>query len=95
MHPPSSSPALLGILAATGFAFLINAGPLHASDSSLPSAKPIPRVQVTPLPNYESSFTYLGKELTRFHFDPDSKRPFWYPAQTTLAPSVIRMGHPH
>ena len=63
--------------------------------SPLPSAKPIPRVQVFPLPNYEASFQLEGRELTRYRFDPKSKRPFWYPAQTTLGPSLIRMGHPH
>lgn len=64
-------------------------------NSALPDAKPIPLVQVTPLPDHQAQFTFRGHELTRFHFDPAAKRPFWYPAQTTLAPSVIRMGHPH
>ncbi|WP_050030656.1 PmoA family protein [Verrucomicrobium sp. BvORR034] len=63
--------------------------------SPVPDAKPIPLVQVTPLPDYQASFTFRGHELTRFRFDPAAKRPFWYPAQTSLAPSVIRMGHPH
>ena len=57
--------------------------------------QPVPRVQVLPLPHFQATFLVDGKELTRFHFDPAMKRPFWYPIQTTLAPSVIRMGHPH
>src|SRR4051812_43800559 len=61
----------------------------------LPDAKSVPRVQVIPLPNFEASFQVEGRELTRFHFDPNRKRPFWYPMQTSLAPSLIRIGHPH
>ena len=49
---------------------------------------PVPRVQVFPLPDFEASFQFDGRELTRFHFDPERKRPFWYPVQTSLAPSV-------
>src|SRR5258708_6796060 len=64
-------------------------------DAALLSAKPVPRVQVIPLPDYEASFQLEGRELTRFHFDPDRKRPFWCPMQTSLAPSLIRIGHPH
>jgi hypothetical protein len=52
-------------------------------------------VQVIPLPDYEASFQFEGRELTRYHFDPVRKRPFWYPMQTSLAPSLIRIGHPH
>jgi hypothetical protein len=62
---------------------------------ALPGAKPVPRMQVMPLPDFQASFLFAGKELTRFRFDPERKRPFWYPVQTSLAPSVIRMGHPH
>jgi hypothetical protein len=66
-----------------------------AQDAPLPEAKPVPQVQVTPLPGDEASFTFDGRELTRYRFDPAAKRPFWYPVQTTLAPSLVRMGHPH
>src|SRR5476649_1189128 len=77
------------------FSLCFAACALAQQPSSLPDAKPIPHMQVLPLPNYEASFQLDGRELTRFHFDPQSKRPFWYPVQTTLAPSLIRMGHPH
>lgn len=66
-----------------------------SSSAQLPDAKPIPNVLAVPLPGHEVSFQLKGHELTRFHFDPSLKRPFWYPVQTTLAPSVIRIGHPH
>jgi len=62
--------------------------------SPLPEAKPIPHMQVLPLPNYEASFQLDGRELTRAHFDPLLKRPFWYPVQTTLSHTLIRMGRP-
>jgi hypothetical protein len=70
--------------------------PAFSEDTAtLPNTKPVPRMQVLPLPNHEASFQLDGKELTRFHFNPESKRPFWYPIQTTMAPSLVRMGHPH
>src|SRR5262249_48584881 len=65
------------------------------SPSPLPDAKPVPRVQVIPLPDYQASFQLNGKELTRFRFDPKGKRPFWYPIYSTLGPSLVRIGHPH
>lgn len=63
--------------------------------AELPEVKPVPRVQVIPLPDHAASFQLEGRELTRFRFDPESKRPFWYPVHTTQAPSLVRMGHPH
>ena len=63
--------------------------------AQLPDAKPVPHVQAVPLPGMMVSFQLDGRELTRFHFDPAGKRPFWYPVQTTLNPSLVRMGHPH
>src|SRR5437870_1036763 len=65
------------------------------AEAVLPDAKAVPRVQVIPLPDFQASFQLDGRELTRFHFDPKSKRPFWHPVQTTLAPSLVRIGHPH
>lgn len=64
-------------------------------DQALPDAKPVPRVQVLPLPDYQASFQLDGREMTCVRFDPASKRPFWYPIQTALAPSLVRIGHPH
>ena len=85
-------PALAVTFSLFGMALL----PVRAQDApSLPDAKPAPRVQVVPLPDFQASFQLQGRELTRFRFDPTGKRPFWYPVQTSLAPSVIRMGHPH
>jgi methane monooxygenase PmoA-like len=74
------------------FALLLQAVPLTAQ---LPDTKPVPRVQIIPLPDYQASFQLEGKELTRFHFDPKAKRPFWYPVLTSPGPSLVRIGHPH
>lgn len=57
--------------------------------------KPVPRVQALPLPHHEISFQRDGVELTRFHFDPQDKRPFLYPLNGPSGRSLTRMGHPH
>ncbi len=67
----------------------------HPMVAQLPDAKPIPRVQAVPLPGQDASFQLDGQELTRYNANLNGKRPFWYPVQTSLAPSVIRIGHPH
>ncbi|MEE8453084.1 MAG: PmoA family protein, partial [Thermoguttaceae bacterium] len=36
----------------------------------------------------------LGRELTRYHFGPTLKRPFWYPMLGPAGRSLTRMGHP-
>jgi len=57
--------------------------------------KPAPRVQALPLPHHQISFQRDGLELTRFHFDPEDKRPFLYPIIGPSGRSLTRMGHPH
>jgi hypothetical protein len=57
--------------------------------------KPVPRMQALPLPHHEISFQRDGVELTRFHFDPEDKRPFLYPLNGPSGRSLTRMGHPH
>jgi len=74
-----------------------------AGESPLPDAKPVPYVQVIPLPHHQASFQYLGRELTRYHFGPavkqpfgpSLKRPFLYPVTGPAGRSLTRMGHPH
>lgn len=65
-----------------------------AEDPTLPAAKPVPEVQVLPLPYQQASFEYLGRELTRYHFGPGLERPFWYPLIGPEGKSLTRMGHP-
>lgn len=66
----------------------------HAGDNDLPHAKPVPAVQVIPLPYDQASFQHRGRELTRYHFGGTLKRTFWYPLQGPAARSLTRMGNP-
>jgi hypothetical protein len=66
-----------------------------ALESELPEAKPVPAMQVLPLPEDQASFAYLGRELTRYHFGSLQRRPFCYPMQGADDRSLTRMGHPH
>jgi len=63
--------------------------------SQVPDFKPVPRVQVVPLPHHVTSFQLDGRELTALHFDPLDMRPFWYPLLGSKDISLTRMGHPH
>jgi hypothetical protein len=65
------------------------------AETDLNQAKPVPDVQVIPLPYHQASFQLDGRELTRYHFGPSLKRPFWYPLLSTAGRSLTRMGHPH
>ena len=83
-------PALLGALAATAV-FSATSG---AAESPLPDAKPVPDVQVLPLPYDQAAFEHLGRELTRYHFGPELRRPFWYPITGPAGRSLTRMNMP-
>jgi hypothetical protein len=61
----------------------------------LPDARPIPRMQVEPLPHAQASFSRDGRELTRYHFDRADRRPYLYPIVGPSDKSLTRMGHPH
>src|SRR4051794_39171571 len=61
----------------------------------LPDARPIPRMQVIPLPDAQASIRCDGEELTRYHFGPTLRRPFLYPIVGPSGRSLTRMGHPH
>jgi len=66
-----------------------------AGETDLPDAKPVPDMQVIPLPYDQASFQYRGRELTRFHFSPTLTRPFLSPVIGPAGCSYTRMGHPH
>ncbi len=57
--------------------------------------KPVPRMQVIPMPYYQASFQRDGIELTRYHFGPGLHRPFLFPVIGPSGRSLTRMGHPH
>lgn len=65
-----------------------------AAETELPDAKPVPAVEVIPLPYDRASFRHLDGELTRYHFGPGLRRPFWYPILGPAGRSLTRMGHP-
>lgn len=76
-------------------AILVLIGQDAAAQVPLPDAKPVPSVQVVPLPHHEASFLLDGVELTRYHFAPDLRRPFLFPLIGKSGRSLTRMGHPH
>jgi hypothetical protein len=58
------------------------------------SPKPIPRMQVVPLPHHEFSFERAGQEIARYHYRPEDKRPFLFPIIGPSGHPLTRMGHP-
>ena len=60
----------------------------------LPQPKPVPALQVIPLPDHEIAIEHRGRELTRYHYSPDQHRPFLYPLVGPSGRSLTRMGHP-
>jgi hypothetical protein len=89
--------ARLHALLLTGTASLgiLAAGPLVAGPPGLPDARPVPLVQVIPLPEAQASFQRDGVELTRAYLGPGLRRPFLYPVIGPSGRSLTRMGHPH
>ncbi len=63
-------------------------------DTELPDARPVPGMQVVPLPYDQASFRLEQKELTRYHFGPSLLRPFLYPVLGPEGCSLTRMGQP-
>jgi hypothetical protein len=89
--------SLLGALALEGAPPGPAAGPEHGrrTDVPLPDARPVPWMQVIPLPEAQASFRRDGVELTRAYFGRDLRRPFLYPVIGPSGRSLTRMGHPH
>lgn len=52
------------------------------------------RVELTPLPEHQVSFTIDGREKTRWHFGAEYPRPFFYPFNGPSGSTLTRMGHP-
>lgn len=57
--------------------------------------KPVPDMQVIPMPYHQASFQRNGVELTRYHFGSGLHRPFLFPINGPSGRSLTRMGHPH
>jgi hypothetical protein len=73
---------------------LIFAPSLSHAIEPVSARKPVPRMQVLPLPRGEASVQDNGRELTRFIFDSSLNRPFLYPIVGPSGRSLTRMGHP-
>lgn len=67
---------------------------VRAADPVSSDARPFPAMQVLPLPYDQASFEHLGRELTRYHFGENLRRPFWYPILGPDGRSLTRMGKP-
>lgn len=65
-----------------------------AAETPLPDAKPVPDTQVLPLPYDQAAFELVGRELTRYHFGSELRRPFWYPLVGPAGRSLTRMNMP-
>jgi len=66
---------------------------MQAQEASAPP-KPVPRLQVVPLPYSQASFQRDGAELTRYHFGAGLNRSFLFPVNGPSGRSLTRMGHP-
>ncbi len=64
------------------------------AETTLPDARAVPNMQVLPQPYDQASFEHLGRELTRYHFGPQLRRPFWYPIVGPAGRSLTRMNMP-
>jgi len=74
-------------------AALITANTYPQTATSKP--KPVPYMQVIPLPYHQASFQRDGVEIARYHFGPSLNRPFIFPVIGPSGRSLTRMGHPH
>jgi hypothetical protein len=64
------------------------------AQAELPAAKPVPRMQVVPLPLGEASVLCDGREISRYYFGGELRRPFLFPLVGPSGRSLTRMGHP-
>jgi len=87
-HRPACACCLVLVLSLCAAARVIGA------EAELPDAKPVPDVQVIPLPYDQAAFRHLDRELTRYHFGPSLRRPFWYPIAGPAGRLLTQMGHP-
>lgn len=64
------------------------------AEEGLPNARPVPRIQVLPLPGDQASFEVDGREVARYWSADGQERPFVYPIVGPSGRSLTRMGHP-
>lgn len=68
--------------------------PSPTQPATLPAMKPVPSLQILPLPYSQAAFTRDGVEMARYHFGDTLRRPFIYPLVGPAGRSLTRMGHP-
>jgi len=68
---------------------------LASAQVALSEAKPVPRMQAVPQPYHQVSFQKDGREIARYHYGPDLRRPFLSPVVGPSGRVLTRMGHPH
>ena len=54
----------------------------------------IPRCQIVPEADSQTSFTLDGMELFRWHYGGQYPRPFFHPVNGPSGANLVRMGHP-
>lgn len=89
MHLRSSLCPVVVIVFSLSFSSAIYPAP------QVPGGKPVPRLQIIPLPYDQASFQRDGVEITRYHFGPSLERPFLFPLVGPSGRCLTRMGHPH
>jgi hypothetical protein len=62
--------------------------------TELPPPKPVPALQVLPLPLQQAAVEWNGREISRYYFGADNRRTFLYPLIGPSGKSHVRMGHP-
>ena len=68
---------------------------LAGTVSVVAQPKPVPRMQAVPQPGHQVSFQRDGFEIARYHFGPESGRPFLFPIIGPSGRSITRIGHPN
>ena len=58
------------------------------------TAQDLPRVEATPLPGQQVSFSVDGEQRCAWHYGKQYPRPFFFPFCTQDSQSLTRMGHP-
>jgi hypothetical protein len=76
------------------FVLLLAPGQVVLPPADNTAARPVPRMQVIPLPGDQASIERDGHQISRYWFGPDLRRPFLYPLIGPSGKSLTRMGHP-
>ncbi len=63
-----------------------------AADPAAP--KPVPALQVLPLPQNQAAVEWNGREISRYYFGGENRRTYLYPLIGPSGKSHTRMGHP-